>query len=109
MEGSGRVKRVFRDKPGGLVVEYIPILADLRRAVVEYTRSGGEGRPVVDQDEAVAVMLEKVDVLRGLFGPFDYAEWFSADPAARMKLLPNAQEHVLAQENGRGPCVSTAL
>ena len=109
MQAIARVNRVFRDKPGGLVVEYIPILADLRRAVVEYTRSGGEGRPVVDQDEAVAVMLEKVDVLRGLFGPFDYAEWFSADPAARMKLLPEAQEHVLAQENGRERFVKTVL
>jgi len=109
MQAIARVNRVFRDKPGGLVVEYIPILADLRRAVVEYTRSGGEGRPVIDQDEIVAVMLEKIDVLRGLFGPFDYAEWFSADPAARMKLLPEAQEHVLAQENGRERFVKAVL
>ena len=109
MQAIARVNRVFRDKPGGLVVEYIPILADLRRAVAEYTRSGGEGRPAIDQDEAVAVMLEKVDVLRGLFGPFDYAEWFSADPAARMKLLPEAQEHVLAQENGRERFVKVVL
>ena len=109
MQAIARVNRVFRDKPGGLVVEYIPILADLRRAVVEYTRSGGEGRPVIDQDEIVAVMLEKIDVLRGLFGPFDYAEWFSADPAARMKLLPEAQEHVLSQENGRERFVKAVL
>jgi len=109
MQAIARVNRVFRDKPGGLVVEYIPILADLRRAVVEYTRSGGEGRPVIDQNEIVAVMLEKIDVLRGLFGPFDYAEWFSADPAARMKLLPEAQEHVLWQENGRERFVKAVL
>lgn len=109
MQAIARVNRVFRDKPGGLVVEYIPILADLRRAVAEYSRSGGEGHLVVDQDEAVAVMLEKVDVLRGMFGPFDYAEWFMADPAARMKLLPEAQEHILAQEDGRDRFVRAVL
>src|SRR2546429_2503569 len=90
MQAIARVNRVFRDKPGGLVVEYIPILADLRRAVAEYTRSGGEGRPVIDQDEAVRVMLEKIDVLRGLFGPFYYAEWFRAESPARLELLPEA-------------------
>src|SRR5439155_1806257 len=57
MQAIARVNRVFRNKPGGLVVEYIPILAELRKAVAEYSRSGGEGRPVVDRDEAVAVMF----------------------------------------------------
>ncbi len=109
MQAIARVNRVFRDKPGGLVVEYIPILADLRKAVAEYSRSGGEGRPVVDQDEAVRVMLEKIDVLRGLFGPFDYAEWFTADPKTRMQLLPEAQEHVLSLENGRERFVKAVL
>ena len=73
MQAIARVNRVFRDKPGGLVVDYLGLADDLRQALATYTESGGEGRTAVDQDEAVAVMLEKHEVCRALFHGFDYS------------------------------------
>ena len=99
MQAIARVNRVFRDKPGGLVVDYLGIADDLRKALATYTESGGRGEAVVDQGEAVAVMLEKVEVCRGIFHGFDYAG--ATTPGKVLELLAAAQEHVLAQEDGR--------
>jgi type I restriction enzyme, R subunit len=99
MQAIARVNRVFRDKPGGLVVDYLGIADDLRKALATYTESGGRGEAVVDQGEAVAVMLEKHEVCRGLFHGFDYSG--ATTPGKVMELLAAAQEHVLAQEEGR--------
>ncbi len=115
MQAIARVNRVFRDKPGGLVVDYLGLAHELRQALATYTESGGTGRTALDQDEAVAVMLEKYEVCRGLFGPyatpsgmaagFDYGKWISGTAQERLGLLPAAQEHVLAQENGKDRCI----
>jgi type I restriction enzyme R subunit len=101
MQAIARVNRVFRDKPGGLVVDYIGIADDLRRALADYARGGGSGSVAIDQDEAVRVLLEKVDVCRGIFHGFDVAAFVAGTATQRMALLPQAQEHVLAQENGK--------
>jgi len=101
MQSIARVNRVFRDKPGGLVVDYLGIADDLRRALADYVRGGGRGRAAVDQDEAVAVFLERYEVCRDLFHGFDYSPFLTGTPGERLKLIPGAQEHVLAQEDGR--------
>ena len=105
MQAIARVNRVFRDKPGGLVVDYLGLAHELKRALATYTESGGTGKTALDQAEAVAVMLEKYEVCHGLFHSFDYSGWIDGTPAERVGLLPAAQEHILAQENGKERCL----
>ena len=104
MQAVARVNRVFRDKPGGLVVDYLGLAHELKRALATYTESGGTGNTTVDQSEAVAVMLEKYEVCCGLFHGFDRSAWVDGTAAERLNLLPEAQEHILAQENGKERC-----
>ena len=94
MQAIARVNRVFQDKPGGLVVDYLGLAHELKRALATYTESGGTGRTSLDQAEAVAVMLEKYEICRGLFHGFDWSGWFTGTAAERLSLLPAAQEHV---------------
>ncbi|MDR7606353.1 MAG: type I restriction endonuclease subunit R [Armatimonadota bacterium] len=101
MQAIARVNRVFRDKPGGLVVDYLGLAHELKAALQTYTESGGRGDAALDQDEAVRVMLEKYEVCCDLFHDFDSARWKDGTPAERLALLPPAQEHILAQENGK--------
>ena len=101
MQAIARVNRVFRDKPGGLVVDYLGLADELKRALATYTESGGTGKTAIDQAEAVAVMLEKYEVCRGLFHGFDWARWVTGTPQERLSVLPRAQEHVLGQEDGK--------
>jgi len=101
MQAIARVNRVFKDKPGGLVVDYLGLAHELKAALATYTESGGTGRTALDQDEAVAVMLEKHEICCGLFYRFDWSQWVSGTPAQRLGLLPAAQEHILAQDNGK--------
>ncbi len=105
MQAIARVNRVFKDKPGGLVVDYLGLAHELKQALATYTESGGTGRTALDQDEAVAVMLEKYEVCCGLFHGFDRSRWTTGTPQERLGLLPPAQEHILAQENGKDRCV----
>jgi type I restriction enzyme R subunit len=100
MQAIARVNRVFRDKPGGLVVDYIGIADSLKKDLAVYTESGGKGKPTFGQEEAVAKMLEKYEVCCDMFSGFDWLDW-TGKPAQRMALLPRAQEHILAQEDGR--------
>src|SRR3990170_3908961 len=101
MQAIARVNRVFRDKPGGLVVDYLGLADHLRRALAVYTESGGEGSTAIDQNEAVAVMLEKYEICYALFHGFDWSFWITGKPAERISLIPAAQEHILAQEDGK--------
>ncbi|WP_241476953.1 type I restriction endonuclease subunit R [Meiothermus ruber] len=101
MQAIARVNRVFRDKPGGLVVDYLGLATELKAALATYTESGGTGRTALNQEEAVALMREKYEICRGLFYGFDWSRWVTGTPAERLSLLPAAQEHILAQENGK--------
>jgi type I restriction enzyme R subunit len=101
MQAIARVNRVFKDKPGGVVVDYLGLADQLRRALAEYTDSGGKGKTALDQTEAVAVMLEKYEVCCGLFHGFDWSLWLSGASTERLSLLPAAQEHILAQGDGK--------
>ena len=105
MQAIARVNRVFRDKPGGLVVDYLGLARELKQALASYTESGGRGRTAFDQSEAVKLMREKYEVCRGLFHGFDYGPALGGTPAERVSLLPAAQEHILAQENGKDRCL----
>jgi len=115
MQAIARVNRVFKDKPGGLVVDYLGLAQELKQALATYTESGGTGRTALDQGEAVAVMLEKYEVCGALFGPyptpagivrgFDWSKWMTGSPQERLGVLPAAQEHILGQENGKDRCV----
>jgi type I restriction enzyme, R subunit len=107
MQAIARVNRVFRDKPGGLVVDYLGLADQLRRALKDYTDGGGQGKTAIDQAEAVALMLEKYEICEGLFHGFNRLRWTEGRPAERLALLPFAQEHVLAQENGKDRLLKT--
>ena len=80
MQAIARVNRVFKDKPGGLVVDYLGLAQDLKKALATYTESGGKGQTALDQDEAVAVMLEKYEVCCALFHGFDWTKWTTGTP-----------------------------
>src|SRR5258705_1701300 len=82
MQAIARVNRVFQDKPGGLVVDYLGIAEDLKKALQTYRDARGEGRPVLDQAEAVAVMLEKYEIVTGIMYGFDYSAWAHTTGAA---------------------------
>ena len=93
MQAIARVNRVFRDKPGGLVVDYLGLAHELKHALSAYTESGGRGgRTALDQDEAVAVMREKYEICCALFHGLDRSGWVSGTPAERLGLLPAAPE-----------------
>ena len=100
MQAIARVNRVFRDKPGGLIVDYLGLADELRKALAVYTESGGAGKTAIDQAEAVAVMLEKYEICRGLFHGFDWSGWTSEKSQKIVALMPAAQEHIFAQEGG---------
>jgi type I restriction enzyme, R subunit len=106
MQAIARVNRVFKDKPGGLVVDYLGLAHELKQALATYTESGGTGKTAIDQAEAVALMLEKYEVCRALFHRFDWSRWTTGTPQIRLSLLPAAQEHILAQEDGKNRLLS---
>ena len=89
MQAIARVNRVFKDKPGGLVVDYLGLANELKQALATYTESGGKGRTAVHQDEAVALMQEKYEVCCGILHGFDWSAW-TGSPAQRLELLPPA-------------------
>ena len=109
MQAIARVNRVFREKPGGLVVDYLGLAHELKQALATYTESGGTGKTAIKQEEAVAVMLEKYEVCCGLFHGFDWSKWVTGTPGERLGVLPSAQEHILAQEDGKNRLLHAVL
>ncbi|HVB81969.1 MAG TPA: type I restriction endonuclease subunit R, partial [Candidatus Binataceae bacterium] len=101
MQAIARVNRVFKDKPGGLVVDYLGLADELKEALAIYTEAGGKGETALDQAEAVALMLEKYEVCRGLFHGFDWGKWLTGTAPERLSVLPGAQEHILRLEDGK--------
>jgi type I restriction enzyme R subunit len=101
MQAIARVNRVFKDKPGGLIVDYIGIATDLKNALATYTASGGQGEPTLDQNEAVATCLEKFEIVEQMFSGFDYKRYFSADTREKLTIILEAQEYILGLEDGK--------
>ncbi|MFC3110057.1 type I restriction endonuclease subunit R [Undibacterium arcticum] len=97
MQAIARVNRVFRDKQGGLVVDYIGIAGELKQALKEYTASKGRGRPTVDANEAYAVLEEKLDVLRAMLHGYDYSGFLTGGHG----VLAKTANHVLGLKDGK--------
>ena len=101
MQAIARVNRVFRDKPGGLVVDYLGLADQLKHALAIYTESGGQGSPSIDTAQAIALMQERHEIACGIMHPFNWDKWTTGSPAEKLGLIPAGQEHVLQQENGK--------
>ncbi len=97
MQTIARVNRVFKDKPGGLVVDYLGLAHELKQALATYTESGGTGKTAIDQEEAVAVMEEKYEICCDHFHGFNWSKWTTGKPTEKLSVLPAAQEFILAQ------------
>ena len=101
MQAIARVNRVFKDKPGGLVVDYVPVTGNLKAALKTYTESQGKGEIALDISEAVNVMLTKLEVVQQMYHNFDYQEYFAAGVARKMDIILEAEEHILSLEEGK--------
>ncbi|MDP2089533.1 MAG: type I restriction endonuclease subunit R [Flavobacteriaceae bacterium] len=101
MQAIARVNRVYKDKPGGLIVDYLGIAADLKKALAFYADAGGKGDPTILQEQAVQLMLEKLEVVSQMYHGFAYENYFEADTAQKLSLILAAEEHVLGLEEGK--------
>jgi type I restriction enzyme R subunit len=101
MQAIARVNRVFtEDKEGGLIVDYLGIAQELKTALAEYTASGGEGKPTLDQELAVAKMLELYEAIDYQLRHFDWRKFFTLAPAEKLKFIPVIVDYIFSQENG---------
>lgn len=100
MQAIARVNRIYPGKEGGLVVDYLGVAAALRDALETYTQSGGEGRPTLNIYEAIAEMKRRYEIVRDLFHGFNYMRYFGAETRRQLQVILDAQEHILALENG---------
>ncbi|PKO03589.1 MAG: DEAD/DEAH box helicase [Chloroflexi bacterium HGW-Chloroflexi-5] len=107
MQAIARVNRVFKDKPGGLIVDYLGLADQLREALATYTESGGLGSTAIDQMQAVSILLRELEVCRGLFHGFDWSNWGSPISTEYLAVLRLALEHILAQDDGRNRLMDT--
>jgi type I restriction enzyme R subunit len=101
MQAIARVNRVFRDKPGGLVVDYLGLADQLKHALAIYTESGGKGDPTYDTRKAIALLLEKHGIACDMLHGFDWSKSRTGTPKEQLFLIPAAQEHILEQEEGK--------
>jgi type I restriction enzyme R subunit len=101
MQAIARVNRVYKDKPGGLIVDYLGIASDLKKALAFYSDSGGKGDPTLLQDQAVDIMLEKLEVVSQMFHGFEYENYFSADVSGKLSWILKAENFILGLKDGK--------
>jgi len=101
MQAIARVNRVYKDKPGGLIVDYLGIAADLKKALAFYSDAGGKGDPTILQEQAVELMLEKLEVVSQMYHGFEYDTYFEADTSKKLSMILAAEEHILGLEDGK--------
>ncbi|MBZ0300539.1 MAG: DUF3387 domain-containing protein, partial [Anaerolineae bacterium] len=101
MQAIARVNRVFKDKAGGLVVDYLGIAVDLQQAVDVYTQEGGQGLPAEAIDQVIGVMLDQYSIVQGMFHHLDYSSFFTGEPSQRLAVIRRAMEHILDQRDGK--------
>ena len=101
MQAIARVNRVYKDKPGGLVVDYLGIASDLKKALSFYSDSGGKGDPTQQQEQAVALMQEKLEVVEQMFFGFDYKQYFAADTSSKLSWILKAEDFILGLDDGK--------
>ena len=104
-QAIARVNRVFQDKPGGLVVDYIGIAPQLKEALATYSAARGKGQPTIDSDEALRILKDKLHQARQLLHPLDWREY----KTQALKLIPLCMDHVLEQEDGKRRYCDTVL
>src|SRR5437879_6251245 len=98
MQAIARVNRVYPGKAGGLVVDYMGVGAELKEDLINYTESGGKGKPTLDQEKAVLLMQEKYEIVKDMFHGFNYRKFFDLKPSERISFIPAAMEHVLSEQ-----------
>lgn len=101
MQAIARVNRVYKDKPGGLIVDYLGIAADLKKALAFYSDAGGKGDPTILQEQAVQLMLEKLEVVSQMYHGFEYETYFEADTSKKLSMILAAEEHILGLQDGK--------
>jgi type I restriction enzyme R subunit len=101
MQAIARVNRVYGDKPGGLIVDYLGLAYHLQQALANYTESGGKGNTAIDQEQAVALALREHEICRDMFHGFDYSKWKNGNGNEQLSLMNWAQDHILGLENGK--------
>lgn len=101
MQAIARVNRVYKDKPGGLIVDYLGIASDLKKALSFYSDAGGKGDPTILQEQAVQLMLEKLEVVSNMYHGFNYEDYFEADTSKKLSMILAAEEHILGLEDGK--------
>ncbi|MCB0507123.1 MAG: type I restriction endonuclease subunit R [Flavobacteriales bacterium] len=101
MQAIARVNRVYKDKPGGLIVDYLGIASDLKKALAFYSDAGGKGDPTILQEQAVQLMLEKLEVVSQMYHGFEYETYFEADTSKKLSMILAAEEHILGLEDGK--------
>lgn len=101
MQAIARVNRVYKDKPGGLVVDYLGIASDLKKALSFYSDSGGKGDPAIAQEQAVSLMLEKLEVISNMLHGFSYEDYFESDTSKKLNTILAAEEYILGLEDGK--------
>lgn len=101
MQAIARVNRVYKDKPGGLIVDYLGIAADLKKALAFYSDAGGKGDPTILQEQAVQLMLEKLEVVSQMYHEFEYETYFEAVTSKKLSMILAAEEHILGLEDGK--------
>jgi type I restriction enzyme, R subunit len=109
MQAIARVNRVYKEKQGGLIVDYIGIASDLKEALSIYAESGGKGKPTLDINEAVAVMKEKYEIVQNLLWGFDYKRYFKANVNDKLTILLEAQEFILGKQEGKDEFVKYVM
>ena len=101
MQAIARVNRVYKDKPGGLVVDYLGIASDLKMALSFYSDSQGKGNPTEQQEQAVDLMMEKMEVVQQMLAGIDYREYFGDDVSVKLSLILQAEDYILGLEDGK--------
>lgn len=101
MQAIARVNRVYKDKPGGLIVDYLGIASDLKKALSFYSDAGGKGDPTILQEQAVQLMLEKLEVVSDMYHGFNYEDYFEAGTSKKLSMILAAEEHILGLEDGK--------
>ena len=101
MQAIARVNRVFREKPGGLIVDYVPVTGNLKEALKTYTESKGKGSITLDIHEAANLMLSKFEVIQQMYHGFDYTLYFDANTREKLDLILDAEDHILTLESGK--------
>ena len=101
MQAIARVNRVYKDKPAGLVVDYLGIASDLKKALSFYSEAGGKGDPAHTQEEAVQLMLEKLEIVSQMYHGFPYEDYFEAETSKKLSTILSAENHILGLEDGK--------